>query len=115
MFATGIENSAPAMGIGRIRRDPMEECGHCRQWQTDFDCVTHLGIRTLRYDWEFADMTGQAGSRATSRRGTAPRRNTLTRRARVSARSLSAPDAPAASSTMAAFCWVTWSIWLIAW
>jgi beta-glucosidase/6-phospho-beta-glucosidase/beta-galactosidase len=70
MFATGIENSAPTIGNGRIRRDQMEECGHYRQWQTDLGLVAQLGIRTLRYgvplhrtwlgpgryDWEFADQ-----------------------------------------------------------
>jgi beta-glucosidase/6-phospho-beta-glucosidase/beta-galactosidase len=70
MFATGIENSAPTIGQGRIRRDQMEECGHYRHWQADFALVAHLGIRTLRYgvplhrtwlgpdryDWEFADQ-----------------------------------------------------------
>jgi beta-glucosidase/6-phospho-beta-glucosidase/beta-galactosidase len=70
MFATGIENSAPTIGNGRIRRDQMEECGHYRQWQTDLGLVAQLGIHTLRYgvplhrtwlgpgryDWEFADQ-----------------------------------------------------------
>ena len=70
MFATGIECSYPTIGNGRIRRDQMEECGHYRQWRTDFDLVRRLGIRTLRYgvplhrtwlapgryDWEFADQ-----------------------------------------------------------
>ena len=70
MFATGIENSAPTIADGRIRRDQMEECGHYRQWKTDFALVAHLGIRTLRYgvplyrtwlgpdryDWAFADQ-----------------------------------------------------------
>jgi len=70
MFATGIENSAPTIGQGRIRRDQMAECGHYRQWKTDLGLVAQLGIRTLRYgvplhrtwlgpdryDWEFADQ-----------------------------------------------------------
>jgi beta-glucosidase/6-phospho-beta-glucosidase/beta-galactosidase len=70
MFATGIENSAPTIADGRIRRDQMEECGHYRLWQTDFALVAHLGVRTLRYgvplhrtwlgpdryDWAFADQ-----------------------------------------------------------
>jgi len=69
MFATGIECSYPTIGDGRIRRDQMEECGHYRQWRTDFDLVRQLGIRTLRYgvplhrtwlgpgryDWDFSD------------------------------------------------------------
>jgi beta-glucosidase/6-phospho-beta-glucosidase/beta-galactosidase len=70
MFATGIENSAPTIMEGRLRRDQMEECGHYRHWKTDLGLVAHLGIRTLRYgvplhrtwlgpgryDWEFADQ-----------------------------------------------------------
>ena len=70
MFATGIENSAPTIGNGTIRRDQMEECGHYRQWKTDLGLVAQLGIHTLRYgvplyrtwlgpgryDWEFADQ-----------------------------------------------------------
>jgi beta-glucosidase/6-phospho-beta-glucosidase/beta-galactosidase len=70
MFASGIENSSPTIGNGLIRRDQMEECGHYREWKTDFDLATQLGIRTLRYgvplhrtwlgpgryDWEFADQ-----------------------------------------------------------
>jgi len=69
MFATGIECSYPTIGNGRIRRDQMEECGHDREWKTDFALVRELGIRTLRYgvplhrawlgpgryDWDFAD------------------------------------------------------------
>jgi beta-glucosidase/6-phospho-beta-glucosidase/beta-galactosidase len=70
VFATGIENSAPTIAHGRIRRDQMEECGHYRQWQTDLGLVAQMGIRTLRYgvplhrtwlgpgryDWDFADL-----------------------------------------------------------
>jgi hypothetical protein len=70
MFATGIENSSPTIGNGRIRRDQMEECGHYRWWKTDFELVAQLGVHTLRYgvplhrawlapdryDWDFADL-----------------------------------------------------------
>ncbi len=70
MFASGVENSAPTIGHGRIRRDQMEECGHYRHWRTDFALASRLGIRTLRYglpphrcwlgpgryDWDFADQ-----------------------------------------------------------
>jgi len=70
MFASGIENSAPTIGHGRIRRDQMEECGHYRHWRTDFGLAQQLGIRTLRYglplhrcwlgpgryEWSFADQ-----------------------------------------------------------
>ncbi|MFC4932934.1 family 1 glycosylhydrolase [Massilia sp. GCM10023247] len=70
MFASGVENSAPTIGHGRIRRDQMEECGHYRYFRTDFDLALRLGIRTLRYgvplyrcwpgpgryDWDFADL-----------------------------------------------------------
>jgi len=69
-FASGIENSNPTIGHGRIRRDQMEECGHYRHWRTDFALAARLGIRTLRYgvplhrswlgpdryDWAFADL-----------------------------------------------------------
>lgn len=70
MFASGIENSNPTIGHGRIRRDQMEECGHYRYFRTDFALAAQLGIRTLRYgvplhrcwlgptryDWAFADQ-----------------------------------------------------------
>ena len=69
MFATGIENSYPTIGVERTRVDEMEKCGHYRAWSRDFDCVDELGLRFLRYgpaihrtwlsaeryDWEFAD------------------------------------------------------------
>ncbi|MGO4477978.1 family 1 glycosylhydrolase [Massilia sp. 2TAF26] len=69
-FASGIENSSPTIGHGRIRRDQMEECGHYTHWRTDFALADGLGIRTLRYgvplhrswlapqryDWDFADQ-----------------------------------------------------------
>jgi beta-glucosidase/6-phospho-beta-glucosidase/beta-galactosidase len=71
MFATGIENSIPTIGNGKIRVDEMEKCGHYKHWRTDFDLVQELGIRILRYgpplhlawrgpgryDWAFADET----------------------------------------------------------
>ena len=70
MFATGIENSYPTIEQGRIRRDQMQECGHYANWRTDFELVTRMGIRILRYgvplhrvwlgpgryDWEFSDL-----------------------------------------------------------
>jgi beta-glucosidase len=71
LFATGIENSNPTIENGRVRRDQMEECGHYRLWERDFDLVEELGIRFLRYGpplhttflgqgryaWDFADLT----------------------------------------------------------
>ena len=70
MFASGIENSSPTIGHGRIRRDQMEECGHYTHWRTDLALAAGLGIRSLRYgvplhrcwlaplryDWDFADQ-----------------------------------------------------------
>jgi beta-glucosidase/6-phospho-beta-glucosidase/beta-galactosidase len=70
MFATGVENSSPTIGHGRIRRDQMAECGHYDQWKADFALVKDMGIRYLRYgvplyrtwlgadryDWEFSDL-----------------------------------------------------------
>jgi len=71
MFATGIENSAPTLQGGRIRRDQLELCGHYDRWEEDFDLVEELAIGFLRYgpplhrtfldrdrfDWTFADAT----------------------------------------------------------
>jgi beta-glucosidase len=71
LFATGIENSYPTIQHGRVRRDQMEECGHYRQWQRDFELLADLDVRFLRYgpplhrtflgqdryDWEFPDLT----------------------------------------------------------
>ena len=68
MFATGVENSNPMVGGRRV--DELEKCGHYRHWRTDFQLVTELGIRFLRYgpplhrtwlgprrfDWDFADQ-----------------------------------------------------------
>ena len=67
MLATGIENSSPVVDGERV--DEMESCGHYERWRGDFDLVTEMGIRFLRYgpplyrtwiaadryDWEFAD------------------------------------------------------------
>lgn len=69
MFATGIENSYPTVDGGRTRVDEMEKCGHYQHWQLDFQRVSELGIRFLRYgpqlhrtfldrnrfDWSFPD------------------------------------------------------------
>ncbi|WP_210530312.1 family 1 glycosylhydrolase [Rubellimicrobium arenae] len=71
IFATGVENSYPTIRNGTHRVDEMEKCGHYTHWKRDFECVTELGIRFLRYgppihrtwlgdgqyDWEFADET----------------------------------------------------------
>ncbi len=71
MFATGIENSSPTIGQGRVRVDEMEKCGHYAQWRRDFELVEELGVPFLRYgpplhrtfvgaakfDWGFADET----------------------------------------------------------
>ena len=71
LFATGIENSNPTIGHGKLRVDELEKCGHYRFWQRDFDLVQELGIAVLRYgppihttwlgvgkyDWSFADVT----------------------------------------------------------
>ena len=78
MFATGIENSYPTIGVPthegrpagtRIRRDEMEECGHYARMSEDFNLVAELGVRFLRwglplhlawtsdgrYDWSYTD------------------------------------------------------------
>jgi beta-glucosidase/6-phospho-beta-glucosidase/beta-galactosidase len=69
LFATGIENSSPIVGSGKLRIDEMKKCGHYERWQEDFALVEDLGIRFLRYgvplyrtflgpesfDWSFAD------------------------------------------------------------
>ena len=49
MFATGIENSAPTIGGGRIRRDQLAECGHYDRWREDFALVREIGCGYLRY------------------------------------------------------------------
>jgi beta-glucosidase/6-phospho-beta-glucosidase/beta-galactosidase len=70
LFATGIENSAPTIQGGRIRRDQMQELGHYAHWREDLSLVRDLGIDVLRYgpqlhttltgpglqDWEFPDQ-----------------------------------------------------------
>ncbi|GAB3566498.1 family 1 glycosylhydrolase [Spirosoma luteolum] len=71
LFATGIENSNPTIRGGTVRQDELEKCGHYTHWRTDFQLVSELGIRFLRYgpplhttligagryDWSFADET----------------------------------------------------------
>lgn len=71
MFATGIENSIPTIGGGKIRIDEMAKCRHYDYWRKDFSLLQELGIRVLRYgpplhstwrgpgqyDWSFADET----------------------------------------------------------
>jgi len=71
LFATGIENSAPTIQGGRLRRDQMAETGHYGRWREDLALVRELGIGVLRYgpqlhstltgpgrqDWAFADET----------------------------------------------------------
>jgi beta-glucosidase/6-phospho-beta-glucosidase/beta-galactosidase len=71
MFATGIENSNPTIGNGKLRVDELEKCRHYKHWKRDFELVEELGIKFLRYgaplhrtyigadkyDWSFADET----------------------------------------------------------
>ena len=71
LFATGIENSAPTLEGGRVRRDQLAECGFYDRWREDFALVQELGCGFLRYgpqlhttlrgpgeyDWSFADET----------------------------------------------------------
>jgi beta-glucosidase/6-phospho-beta-glucosidase/beta-galactosidase len=71
MFATGIENSNPTIGHGKVRVDQLESCGFYKHWKTDFDIVEDLGVGFLRYgppihrvwlgpdsyDWAFTDLT----------------------------------------------------------
>src|SRR4051812_24087678 len=49
LFATGIENSAPTIEGGRVRRDQMEDLHHYSRWREDFALVRELGISFLRY------------------------------------------------------------------
>ena len=49
LFATGIENSAPTIEGGRIRRDQMAECGHYDRWREDLALVKEIGCDALRY------------------------------------------------------------------
>ena len=71
LFATGIENSAPTLNSGRIRRDQLAECGFYSRWREDFALVKEIGCDLLRYgpqlhtsfrapgryEWDFADET----------------------------------------------------------
>jgi beta-glucosidase len=73
MFASGVENSAPTIAHGTVRRDQLEECGHYRYWREDFALARQLGVQALRYgvplyrswhgpgryDWDFADLALQ--------------------------------------------------------
>jgi beta-glucosidase/6-phospho-beta-glucosidase/beta-galactosidase len=73
LFATGIENSYPNVGMpgGHVKRiDEMEKTDHYRRFREDFSLARELGIDVLRYgppyykahrgpgqyDWEFADQ-----------------------------------------------------------
>jgi beta-glucosidase/6-phospho-beta-glucosidase/beta-galactosidase len=70
MFATGVENSAPAIKGGKVRVDEMERCGHYARWREDFELVRETGVSFLRYgvplhkvflaadrfDWSFSDQ-----------------------------------------------------------
>ena len=49
LFSTGIENSAPTIEGGRIRRDQMAECGHYDRWREDLALVKDTGCDALRY------------------------------------------------------------------
>jgi beta-glucosidase/6-phospho-beta-glucosidase/beta-galactosidase len=74
MFATGIENSYPTIGLPdgtTLRVDEMAKTRHYDCWREDFQLVKGLGIEHLRYgppyyachlgpgryDWSFADET----------------------------------------------------------
>jgi len=74
IFATGIENSYPAIqlpGGNSFRVDEMQKAGHYKFWKDDFRLVKELGIEFLRYgppyyathlgpskyDWNFTDET----------------------------------------------------------
>ncbi|NUT00057.1 MAG: family 1 glycosylhydrolase, partial [Sphingomonas sp.] len=49
MFATGIEGSYPTVARGRWRRDEMQEAGHYRWWERDFELAREIGVTHLRY------------------------------------------------------------------
>jgi len=49
LFATGIENSAPTIQGGRVRRDQMAACGHYALLREDLGRVRELGCDALRY------------------------------------------------------------------
>jgi beta-glucosidase/6-phospho-beta-glucosidase/beta-galactosidase len=69
MFATGIECSIPTIKGGSVRRDQMRETGHLEHYERDFELVSDLGLKYLRYslpyhtintgpgvyDWTLAD------------------------------------------------------------
>src|SRR5690242_12029042 len=74
MFATGIENSYPTIGLPdgtTFRVDEMAKTKHYDCWREDFQLVKEMGIEHLRYgppyyachlgpgryDWSFADET----------------------------------------------------------
>jgi beta-glucosidase/6-phospho-beta-glucosidase/beta-galactosidase len=74
MFATGIENSYPTIGLPNgtaLRVDEMAKTRHYDCWREDFQLVKGMGIEHLRYgppyyachlgpgryDWSFADET----------------------------------------------------------
>jgi beta-glucosidase/6-phospho-beta-glucosidase/beta-galactosidase len=74
MFATGIENSYPTIGLSdgtSFRVDEMAKTRHYQCWREDFQLVKGMGIEYLRYgppyysthigpgryDWSFADET----------------------------------------------------------
>ena len=74
MFATGIENSYPTIGLSdgtMYRVDEMAKTRHYECWREDFQLVKEMGIEHLRYgppyyrchlgpgryDWSFADET----------------------------------------------------------
>ena len=73
VFATGIENSYPVVGVdgGSRRIDELAKCGHYDRWRDDFELLADIGVRHLRYgppyydvhrapgryDWSFADET----------------------------------------------------------
>jgi beta-glucosidase/6-phospho-beta-glucosidase/beta-galactosidase len=77
MFATGIENSYPTIGLPdgtTFRVDEMAKTGHYDRWREDFQLVKEMGIQHLRYgppyyschlgpdryDWSFAEETFSA-------------------------------------------------------
>src|SRR4051812_38948317 len=52
MFATGIENSYPTIGLSdgtTYRVDEMAKTGHYERWREDFQLVNEMGIEHLRY------------------------------------------------------------------
>src|SRR4051812_28202210 len=49
LFPPGIENSAPTIQGGRIRRDQLAECGFYDRWREDFALVREIGCGFLRY------------------------------------------------------------------